>query len=77
MKQNCFQKKIFDLSEQELIELMKQHQFTLSDSEIQEWGEKRLSFDEAGLDCYFERQRLSSINFGVVDEFNNFEFLPN
>ncbi|MCC6180837.1 MAG: hypothetical protein IT237_03285 [Bacteroidia bacterium] len=72
-----FSKKIFDLKEQELIDLMKQHQFTLSDSEIQEWGEKRLSFDEAGLDCYFEHQQLSSINFGVVDEYNNFEFLPN
>ena len=56
---------------------MKQHNYILTDTEKQDWGEKRLSFDEAGLDCYFENGRLSSINFGVIDEPNNFEFLPN
>ena len=56
---------------------MKEHKYILTDSEKQEWGEKRLSFDEAGLDCYYENGRLTSINFGVIDELNNFEFLPN
>ena len=72
-----FTQKIFSLNEQQIIDLMKQNNFTLTDSEKQEWGEKRLSFDEAGLDCYFENGKLSSINFGVIDEPNNFEFLPN
>lgn len=72
-----FSKKIFSLKEQEVIDLMKQNNFTLTDSEKQDWGEKRLSFDEAGLDCYFENGKLSSINFGVIDEPNGFEFLPN
>ena len=72
-----FSQKLFSLKEQQLIDLMKQNKFTLTDTEKQEWGEKRLSFDEAGLDCYFENGRLTSINFGVIDEPNNFEFLPN
>lgn len=72
-----FGKELFLLTEQQIIDLMKQHNFTLTDTEKQDWGEKRLSFDEAGLDCYFENGRLSSINFGVIDEPNGFEFLPN
>jgi len=72
-----FGKKLFSLNEQQLIDLMKEHNYTLSDTERQEWGEKRLSFDEAGLDCYFENQKLASINFGVIDEPGTFEFLPN
>lgn len=72
-----FGEKIFQLKEQQLIDLMKKNNFSLSDSEMQDWGEKRLSFDEAGLDCYFENGHLVSINFGVIDEPNNFNFLPN
>jgi hypothetical protein len=72
-----FGNKLFSLNEQHLIDLMKQHHYTLTDTEKQDWGEKRLSFDEAGLDCYFENGKLSSINFGVIDEPNNFQFLPN
>lgn len=72
-----FGKQIFDLKEQQLIDLMKDNNFPLSDSEQQEWGEKRLSFDDAGLDCYFENGSLSSINFGVIDTGGDFNFLPN
>lgn len=72
-----FGKKLFSLNEQQLTDLMKEHNYTLTDTERQDWGEKRLSFDEAGLDCYFENGRMSSVNFGVIDELNNFEFLPN
>jgi len=72
-----FGEKIFDLKENQLIDLMKKHNYELSDSEHQDWGEKRLSFDEAGLDCYFENGHLISINFGVIDEVDGFNFLPN
>jgi hypothetical protein len=72
-----FGKKIFSLNEQQLIVLMKEHNYTLTDNENQDWGEKRLSFDEAGLDCYFENGKMSSVNFGVIDDLTNFEFLPN
>ncbi len=72
-----FGQKIFSLTEQQLIDLMKEHNYTLTDTEKQDWGEKRLSFDDAGLDCYFENGRMSSVNFGVIDELKTFEFLPN
>ena len=72
-----FGKKLFSLNEQQLIDLMKENNYVLTDTENQDWGEKRLSFDEAGLDCYFENGRMSSVNFGVIDEPKNFEFLPN
>lgn len=72
-----FGKQVFSLNEKQLTELMKSHNYSLTDTENQDWGEKRLSFDDAGLDCYFENGKLTSINFGVIDEPSNFGFLPN
>ena len=72
-----FSELVFTLKEVQLIDLMKQNNFTLTDTEQQEWGEKRISFDDAGLDCYFENGKLVSINFGVIDDINNYAFLPN
>ena len=72
-----FSQLVFKLKEVQLIELMKENNFALTDTEQQEWGEKRISFDEAGLDCYFENGKLVSINFGVIDDINNYAFLPN
>lgn len=72
-----FSEKIFLFNEKQIIDLMHSHNFLLTDTEIQDWGEKRLSFDDGGLDCYFENGKLASINFGVIDEPSDFEFLPN
>ena len=69
--------KLFNLREKELIDFMKLHGYGLSDSETHEWGEKRVSFDSAGLDCYFENNKLVSANFGVVEGNDNFYFFPN
>jgi hypothetical protein len=72
-----FDVKIFTLKEKEIIALMKQNGYSLSDSEMHQWGEKRISFDSAGLDCYFENNRLVSINFGVLESGTNFQYFPN
>ncbi len=72
-----FSSKVFELKEKQLVDLMKEQGYTLSDTEQQEWGERRISFDEAGLDCYFENGKLTSINFGVIEEQGTFDFLPN
>jgi len=72
-----FEKQVFSLREKEIVELMKQNGFSLSDSEMHQWGEKRLSFDSAGLDCYFENNRLVSVNFSVLETDNNFYYFPN
>ena len=73
-----FNTKLFSLKEKEIVALMKENNFSLSDSEVHTWGEKRLSFDGAGLDCYFENNRMVSVNFGLIEsEDNNFQYFPN
>ena len=72
-----FDTKIFALKEKEIVALLKYHNFSMTDSETHNWGEKRVSFDEAGLDCYFENNRLVSLNFGILETNNNFVYFPN
>ncbi|MDI9338931.1 MAG: hypothetical protein QM534_00060 [Sediminibacterium sp.] len=72
-----FNQKIFMLKENEVVTLLKTNGFALSESEQHEWGEKRLSFDEAGLDCYFEKGKLVSVNFGILPDDTNFYYHPN
>ncbi len=72
-----FSKPVFKLKEQELIDLLKSNGFKLSDTERHEWGEKRLSFDEAGLDCYFENGHLTTLSFSASDPHENFQYFPN
>lgn len=56
---------VFSLNEQQLKELFRSKGFTSSDSEKHEWGELRVSFDEALIDFYFEKGKMSSINFSA------------
>ncbi len=72
-----FGQKIFALKEKELTELMLSNGFKLNDTETHEWGEKRLSFDAAGLDCYFENNKMVSVNFGILDSEDNFYYYAN
>ena len=73
-----FDKQIFDLNEKEVIALFKEHSYTLSESEMHEWGEKRLSFDDAGVDLYFSNNKLTSINYGItIDVAGPFYYFPN
>lgn len=74
---SLFGTKLFSLKEKEIVDLMRQNGYDLSDSEVHNWGEKRISFDEAGLDCYLENNKLVSINFGVLDKDSNFFYFPN
>lgn len=70
-------KHVFKLKEQELTDLLKANGFKLSDTERHEWGEKRLSFDEAGLDCYFESGHLTTLSFSASETPENFQYFPN
>lgn len=56
--------KIFELNEKQIIDLFKSKGITDFETELHEWGEKRLSFDEANIDFYFEKNKLCSINYG-------------
>ena len=58
-----FGKIVFELKEKQIIELFKENKITEYESEQHEWGEKRLSFNQANIDFYFERNKLVSINF--------------
>lgn len=57
-------KNVFDLKEKYIIELFSENGITLYESEQHDWGEKRLSFEQANIDFYFEKNKLISINFG-------------
>lgn len=57
---------VFSKTEDEIIALFKEKGYTLVDKENHEWGEKRVSFDDAMVDLYFEKGKLTSVNFGVI-----------
>ncbi len=65
-----FGKEIFTLTENQLIDLFKDNGYTLTETEQHTWGEKRLSFDEAFADLYFEKGKLISVNFCIPDSFS-------
>ena len=54
---------IFDLKEIQIIELFKSKHILTYETEQHEWGEKRLSFDDANIDFYFNNNKLISINY--------------
>jgi hypothetical protein len=64
-------KLVFQMNEKELIKLFKEQGYSEIDTENHEWGEKRVSFDDAMVDLYFEDGALQSINYGVI--FNDLE----
>ncbi len=72
-----FDVRLFSFNEKELIQLMKFNGYALSETEAHPWGEKRLSFDEAGLDCYFQNNKMSSVNFGIIENFEQSGFFAN
>ncbi|MFN7013538.1 MAG: hypothetical protein ACK4ON_04605, partial [Bacteroidia bacterium] len=57
--------KIFELSEKEAIALFKANEFTELDIEDHDWGERRVSFDDAMVDLYYENGRLNCINLST------------
>ena len=69
--------KIFSLNEKGIVELFKSKGFSVFETETHEWGEKRLSFDEVNIDFYFDKNKLSSINYGKPENDSTFLILPN
>lgn len=62
-----FGKKLFALNEKQIVDLFKENGFSLSETEQHAWGEKRVSFDDAFADLYFENGKLASINFCMAE----------
>ena len=53
---------IFNYNEKSIIALLKEIGHKLTDTEQHQWGEKRLEFDTAGLEFYFERGKLTLVH---------------
>lgn len=68
---------IFNLSEKEIIVLLKEKSYKDIDTEMHDWGEKRISFDDANIDFYFDKNKLVSINFGKPPISSKILILPN
>ncbi len=61
-----FGEKIFTKSENDIIDLMAKHNYNEYESEIEEWGEKNISFIDAMADFYFYNGKLSSVSWGIL-----------
>jgi hypothetical protein len=57
---------VFKLNEIELKDLLSKKGYKDLDEEHHEWGEKRVTFDDAMADFYFENGILVSVNFGTT-----------
>lgn len=68
---------IFDFNEKRIIELFKSKGIIQFETEQQDWGEKRLSFDAANIDFYFSKNKLISINYGQPTQNSQLLILQN
>lgn len=60
-----FGQKIFEMDEVEVHQLMKENNFEELETEVLTWGGKRVSFEDANIDFYFEDNKLSAVNWGT------------
>lgn len=70
-------KSVFKLSEKEIKNMFKDKNFVKIDFEEHEWGERRVSYDDAMVDLYFEKEQLVSFNFCVPRKVNELLIFPN
>ncbi len=61
-----FGKKVFEMNEAQIIELMKAEGFSDIDTETEENGEYRLSLEDGMIDFFFENKELIAVNWGVL-----------
>ena len=72
-----FGERVFDMDEIQITELMSSKGYEIAETEIDETGEKRLSYDDAMIDFFFEDGELIAVNWGVlVNEKGEIEEMP-
>lgn len=59
-----FGKDIFDLNEKEIVKLMVENQYFEQDVDNEDWGERRITFNEGNIDFYMEDDELMSVIIG-------------
>lgn len=61
-----FGKKVFKMTQEEITELMKANGYKEIDTEVEETGEFRLSFEDGLIDFFFNEGELNGVNWGVL-----------
>jgi hypothetical protein len=61
-----FGKSIFDMTEEDIIALMKEKGYEVEEIENETSGERRVSYDDAMIDFFFEAGDLVAVNWGVL-----------
>lgn len=61
-----FGKRIFDMTEKDIITLMKDKGYEVEEIEMETTGERRVSYDDAMIDFFFENGDLVAVNWGVL-----------
>jgi len=61
-----FGKTIFDMTEQDIISLMKEKGYEVAEMELETTGERRISYDDAMIDFFFLEGDLVVVNWGVL-----------
>jgi hypothetical protein len=62
---SLFGQKVFEKSEAEIKQLLMDNGYQIFEDDEEEWGERRLSCEDALMDFYFVDGALQAINFGV------------
>ncbi|MBN2237953.1 MAG: hypothetical protein JW729_10355 [Bacteroidales bacterium] len=57
--------KVFEKTEAEIKQLMIDNGYSVFEEDEEEWGERRLSCEDALMDFYFLDEKLQAVNFGV------------
>jgi len=65
---SLFGSKIIGFSEKELISFLGLNGFSEYESEDEEWGEKRITFEDLSMDFYFENDELISVSWALPEE---------
>lgn len=60
-----FGKKVFDMTERQIVELMVANNYLEQDVDEEDWGERRISFPQADIDFYLDNGELVSIILGA------------
>lgn len=60
-----FGEAIFDMNERDLVALMVKNDITEQDVDEEDWGERRITFNEGNIDFYYDNGELISIILGA------------
>ena len=62
-------RKIIGATEAEVVALMAENGYKDWEEENEEWGEKRITFEDIALDFYFENDELISVSWATLEDY--------